>query len=121
MNRVFFLVSILSFGVNAHSQHPIEINQTVTDAVSQVEINVVNMYDRRQCYQILHNDLPLPNFVCLEAKEKEKVKVWVRNIPDKYAVNQICSLSGVLEGHNIRTKLCTDIKTYYPASQLAAL
>lgn len=121
MKRICCVVATLSFGVLAHSQHPNEINQTVTTAVSQVEVKITNMYNQRQCYQILHNELPLPNFVCLEAKETEKVRVWVRNIPDKNSLNQICSLSGVLEGNNIRTKLCTDVKTYYPASQLSGL
>ncbi len=111
------LIVLLSLHVNAHSQYPSEIKQNVLSEITQVENTLTNMYDKPMCYVKLQNNQPTPERYCLKAHESVKLKTLVRNLKDKVAINEICTLSDNLT-NTVRTQVCTTVKTYYPYSYL---
>lgn len=122
MNKLFItlccVVLTLSLPVYSHSQLPQpEIKLNVLSPVTEVEIQLSNLYKTKTCYSILHNNMLTPLHYCLQPNETVKFRVTVLNIADKISENEICSITDMLN-NNVRTRLCTKIKTYWPRSYL---
>lgn len=121
MNKMLIIGMVfLSFQASSHSQYPGEIKKRVIGEYDRVDITLTNMFDSNTCFEIEHNGQFLKEQHCLNPNKTKKIKVLVKNIKDKTAVNTICSVS-IIKGSSTRTRMCTKVQTYWPYSLLHSL
>ncbi|MGL4843958.1 MAG: hypothetical protein ACRC2Y_04980 [Aeromonas veronii] len=103
---------------DAHSQQPSMIKEYVTKPVNKFSVELVNRYPKPMCYRIEENGKPsMLADVCLNAGGSRQIDFWVNSKPDEQTDFTICTIPKI-KG-NIRVRLCSVVKTYYPYSQLA--
>lgn len=103
--------------VQAQSMNPTRIKEYVVKPVNTFDIALTNHYPEKMCYDIEENNKQslIPS-VCLAPMGRKVFKVITLTKPDEYGNHSFCTVARV-KG-NLRVRMCSTIKTYYPASSL---
>lgn len=113
------VLALLPAFVSAHGQHPTTISETVYQPITSVSIELHNLYSDSVCYEFEHNGQLLDRKVCLKPASFQTESFYIQHLEDKPTDNKICSIA-LIKG-SFQTKVCTQIKTLYPASILKEL
>ncbi|WP_347368001.1 hypothetical protein [Vibrio vulnificus] len=114
MKKMISLVALISLNVQAHGMYPTGNLEAAyaTSNFHKVEFSVQNMYEDRTCYEVeINGKLMTPYTVCLKAKERKEMSVYVESKPNEWSVNEVCSLSPVIG--MARTRMCLKSQSYY--------
>ncbi len=100
----------------AHGHSPQNFNAYIVDSVFELKINLVNGFSKKTCYDIEINNKINPMLrQCLAAKASRNISVWLQSPADVQTQNTVCSISDI---PGMRTRMCTQAVTFYPATQL---
>ena len=114
-------VSALLFSslVYAHSQTPMSIKTLTYEPYVIAKIQIGNLRNVKQSFDIYIDDVKTNQVIPLQSGKTRKINVKIKNIiPDKKQVFEVCSVSKPLENDMFRSRICTDVKVYYPLSRL---
>lgn len=100
----------------AHGHSPQKFNKYLIDSAFELKINLVNGFSKKTCFDIEINNKINPMLrQCLAAKARRKISVWLQSPADVKTTNTVCSISDI---PGIKTRMCTQAVTFYPATQL---
>lgn len=123
MNRFIFIVLMMfNYQSFAHSQTPMQIQEVALSPSTHVQIEIGNLRNASQSFEIEINGQITPQRVTLPGGKNRKVNVAVSGYyPDKLAEYEICSISVALEGDMFRSRICTTAKVYFPLTKLKSI
>ena len=116
--RIFlFALFAFSYPVFSHGHWPQKIEGYSIDEVYEVKFELSNHFKKRTCFDIeINGKIYSPYRTCLRQKQKKNISVWVKTEPDVQTRNVVCSISD--DKDKVRTRMCSDVITYWPKSLL---
>ncbi len=100
----------------AHGHSPQKISKYVVDSVFELKINLMNGFSKKTCFDIeVNNEIKPTLRQCLAPKASRNVSVWLQSPADVQTQNTVCSIADI---SGMKTRMCTQAVTFYPATQL---
>ena len=117
--NVFLFLFFTSSLVSAHSHGPLSAKSISLNGSVITYINVENLRDVPQSYQLYLNDKIYGSEFKLMPKGRRKLSVIINGLsPNSIQNHIICSVSIPLKKDLFSTRICTKVKTMYPKSRL---
>ncbi|MFS1430429.1 hypothetical protein LMH73_025770 [Vibrio splendidus] len=100
----------------AHGHTPQKFDKYVMDSVFELNFSVTNGFAKKTCYDIeINGEIDSTLRKCIPSKGVRKLSVWLQSKPDVQTQNIVCSIADI---PGMRTRMCTDAITLFPAKRL---